>query len=365
MRRFTYLANRQGIADAGVLVIDIPIDEPITALWVDLRATNFATGNDDSPMHLCVQRIDLIDGANVIWGITGPELLGLTCAQLGFMPHQRFSALPGDPAGMQLPLMFGRFLGDTEYAFNPKAFTNPQFRIVWNLAAVNAIGANGFVTLSGTLSLIAEIMDQNISPRAMLAAREVFTYTSAVGTQFIDLPRDHTYKALMLRPVATTSHWWDVITRVRINLDGGKLVPIDMVGEDLQYMLNMRQPKLEYRESGHSPGGAQLICWLKEVESVALQCEVNAAYTFAYENFEYGQQQLRTWLASVASVNHVNMGVMCQGYAPFHCVYIPFGDGLKPDEWFQASNYGSVRLELTGAIAARAVSIVALQEEPY
>jgi hypothetical protein len=365
MHRFTYLANDLGLGNAGVQVIDIPIDEPITALWLEMRCANGANHNDYSPMHLCVQRIDLIDGANVMWGITGPELLGLVCGQLGFMPHQRFSALGGDPATLALPLMFGRFLGDTEYAFNPKAFTNPQFRVVWNLAAVNAIGANGYATGGLTMTLIAEIMNEGISPRAMLAAREVFTYTTVVGTQFIDLPRDHIYKALMIRPVATTSHWFDVITRFRLNLDGGKAVPIDMVGEDLQYMLAMRQPKLEYRESAHPTGSGTLQLWLKEVEDVSLNIEQNTSVTYAYENFEYGQQTIRFWVADAASLADYNTGIHCVGYCPFHCVYVPFGDGMKPEEWFQAPNYGSVRLELTGAIAARAMSVVALQEEPY
>lgn len=365
MRRFTYLANDLGLGNAGVQVIDIPISEPITALWLEMRCANGANMNDDSPMHLCINTIDVIDGSNVLWSVTGTELLGLVCGQLGYMPHQRFSALGGDPASLSLPIMFGNFLGDTERAFDPKQFTNPQFRVSWNLANVNAVGATGYATGGLTMTLIAEVMSGNMRPRALLTGKQFFTYTSAVGTQFIDMPRDHPYKALMLRPVATTSHWWDVITRVRLNLDGAKEVPIDMVGEDLQYLLAMRQPKLEYRESAHPAGGSTLLCWLKEVESVALINEENRSMYYSYENFEYGQQTIRAWLVGVASVLHTNVGVMCQGYCPFHCVYIPFGDGQKPDEWFRAPDYGSVRLELTAGIAARAVSLVALQEEPY
>jgi len=364
MHRHTYLEKDVALGNSGERTTDINIQDPITALWLEMRCNNGTTKNLYNPMHFNIDAVEIIDGSTVVWSLDGAEMLGLVCAQLGFMPTQKFNEPGNDPQTLSLPILFGNFIGDKERSFDPRRFVNPQVRVKWNLANVNAVGATGFATGGLTMTLIAEVMEGAPAPRSMLSAKEVYTYTAAAGTEYVDLPTDHPYKGLMVRAVATTSHWWEVISNLKLNLDGGKEVPFDIGTEDLQYQLFLRQPRLHYRHWMYLKDQDTLYSWLKEYESVMLIAEDLADTVYYYSNYEYGQRTVTIYTAGSARTSYVNTGADIHGYFPFHCVYIPFGDQKLPAEWFQAQNHGSVRLELTGLLA-RSVYLCLLQDRPY
>ena len=364
MHRFTYLEKDVALGNSGERTTDINIQDPITSIWLEMRCANGAGYNHDNPMHFNVDAVEIIDGATVVWSIDGAEMLGLVCAQLGFMPQQRFNEPATDPQTLSLPILFGNFIGDTQRALDPRRFTNPQVRVKWNLANVNAVGGSGFADGGLTMTLIAEVMEGAPAPRSLLSAREVYTYTAAAGTEYLELPRDYPYKGLMVRAVATTSHWYEVISNLKLNLDGGKQVPFDIGTEDLQYLLWQKQQPLFYRHWFHLNDSDTLYSVLKEYEGVSLTSEDQKDAVLTYNNYEYGQRTIWVYQGGAAQPSFINIGANIRGYFPFHCVYIPFGDPLVPSEWFQAPNFGSVRLELTGLLA-RSIYICALQDRPY
>jgi len=365
MHRYAYLQKDFALANSGEKTVDIKIQDPITALWLEMRCNNGTQWNHDSPMHLCIDAIELIDGSTVIWSLNGPQMLGMVCAQLGFMPNQKIAEIGNDPQTLALPILFGNFLGDTVRAFDATRFLNPQFRVKWNLANETTVGTQGFADEGLTITLIAEVMEDAPRPSSMLMANEVYTYTSAVGTEYVPLRRDYPYKGIMIRPVATTSHWYGVISNLKLDLDGGAKVPFDIDAEDLQYQLFLRQAPLHYRHLFHKKDQDTLYCILKELEGVALTPESYYDVTFMYNNYEYGQRLLYVWEAGSAMGSYTNIGANIRGYFPFHCVYIPFGDPLKPETWFDAAAWRSIQLELLGATADKAVSICLLQDRVY
>ena len=361
--RDTYLENALPLADSGERTVDINVIDPITCLWVELRATNGAIDNQYNPVHGCIDTIEIIDGSTVLYSLDGRQALALACAQLGYMPNQRFTALGGDPATAALPILFGRYIGDREYAFDPSKFVNPQLRIRWNLAAVRAIGATSYVNLSARLTIIARVMEGATAPRAMLMAKENYTWVPAVGTEYIDLPRDYPYVGLMYRSVLVAHHPYDIVSNVRLNCDSGKVIPFDLRVENLIYMMNLTQPKLSYRESARVVNGQVLYMYLEELEDVSLNPEGAAGdAVVAYQNYEYGSQIAFAFLGGVAGVS--NVGVHCHGYCPFGYIYIPFGDPKVPSDWFQSKSFGSVRFEATG-IHAGTAALCLVQDRPY
>lgn len=360
-RRFTYLEKDKSLGNSGEHTVDITIQDPITQIWVEMRCNNGASWNHANPMHLNIDALEIIDGSTVLWSLDGAEMLGMVSQILGYMPYQRVCEIPNDPQSLALPILFGNFLGDVERSFDPRRFVNPQLRVKWNLANVNAVGATGFADSGLTMTAIAEVMEGAPAPTRMLSAKEVYTYTAAAGTEYIELPRDYPYKGLMIRPVATTSHWYEVISNLKLNVDGSKWVPFDIGGEDLQYLLFQRTPMLHYRHLFHCKSGDTIYPILKEVENLMAINEESYDMTHSYINYEYGQQSIYMYNAGTATTSYFNMGAMVTGYFPFHCVYIPFGDPNKPEEWFQAQQFGSVRLELTGLLA-RSVYVCLLQD---
>lgn len=365
MHRYAYLAKDYALANSGEHTIDIKIQDPITALWLEMRCDNGASYNHDYTMHPMIDAVELIDGSTVLWSLDGPQMLGLVCAQLGFMPNQKIAEISNDPQTLALPLLFGNFLGDVERSFDPTRFLAPQFRVRWNLANETTVGTQGFADQGLTITLIAEIMEDAPKPRSMLMAKEVYTYTSAVGTEYVPMRRDYPYKGIMIRPVASTQHWWEVITNLKLDLDGGAKVPFDIGAEDLQYQLFLRQPPLHYRHLFHKKDQDTLKCILKELEGVALISESYYDVTFMYNNYEYGERLLYVWEAGSAMGTESNIGANIRGYFPFHCVYIPFGEPLRPETWFNAPAWASIQLELLGGVADKAVSVCLLQDRPY
>lgn len=365
LTRHAYLEKDVALGNSGTRTIDIKTRHPITALWLEMKCNNGTSWNHNSPMHLCVSSIEIIDGSTVLFSLDGPELLGKVCAELGFMPQQRFNDIAGDPQSLALPIMFGRFLGDPLYALDPRRLANPQVRVTWNLATVNAVAVTGYADGGLTMTLIAEVMEGAPTPAGFLSSKEVYTYTTATGTEYIDLPTDGAYVGLLLRFVATTSHWFSVVSNIKLSIDGDEKVPIDLVGEDMQYLLMLRQPPLHYRHLFHIKDSDTLYPILKELEGVQLISEDTQDIVYMYSNYEYGQRPVYLQQAGSAYGSYVNSGGNVRGYCPFHCVYWPFGDLQEPAEWFQVGRNQSIRLELTGGIASKAAYVCLVQERRY
>jgi hypothetical protein len=340
--------------------------DPTTVLWVRLQNVNGVNGNWNNPIHRNVLDIEIIDGANVLYSVSGIQAWALACAQLGQAPLQRFSALGGDIQTMEIPIMFGRYWGDREYAFDATKFQNPQLRVRYNMATVNPIGVTGFTTLTTQLTVLAEVMEGAAAPRALLMAKEHYTWTSAVGWEYIDLPRDYPYQAMMYRSHLAATHPYGVVGALRLRCDAGKVTPFEVSAEDLIHLMMVREPKLEYRISDHLANGGTFTSYLEELEDVAMIYEGAAVDVLLhYQNFEYGSQIVNVYRAGVAEPNRMNVGVHVHGYCPFGYIHVPFGDPKVPSDWFQAKTFGSVRLEALGVVGAGACDLVLVQERPY
>jgi len=364
-KRWTYLEKDKALSDSGEMTSDITISDPITALWVEMRCANGASWNHNNPMHDCVSDIEVIDGAEVIHSLDAQQLLARACADLRYMPHQRFSELGGDPASIALPIMFGRSLEDTEYALDPKRFLNPQVRLKWDLATNQAVGATGYATGGLTATIIAECLEDVPAPKGFLLAKEHYTWTSAAGVEYIDLPRDRKYRGLLYKSYLASYHPYGVVSNVKLNCDGGKYVPLDVEVEDLLYLMMMRQPALRYRSASHLKDSDTLYSHLTELESVMAICENQGDVVPGYANYEYGNQTFWVYAAGSASGSYMNIGLEVHGYCPFGYIYIPFGRPEVVEDWFDPTIYGSVRLEATGAVASGACAVCVVQERLY
>ena len=363
--RQTYLENARTLVDAGESTTDLSIKDPCTVLWVRFQATNGANPNFYYPLHRCIQAIEIIDGAKVLYSLDGAQAWALACAQLGQAPLQRFSALGGDAQTCEIPIMFGRYWGDREFAFDPTKFVNPQLRVRWNLAVTRAVGIAGFLTGSMRLTVIPELMEGAPTPRALLMAKQHYSWTTAVGTEYIDMPRDYPYQAMMFRAALVAHHPYESISRLKLSCDASKVVPLDLATEDLIHLMMLREPKLTYRISDSLMNGDTFYSYLEELEDVSLNPEGNDDTVLGYFNYEYGSRLVSVFTAGVARVAVVNVGAHVHGYCPFGYIHVPFGDPAIPNDWLQAPMFGSVRLEMTGAHAGAAANLVLVQELPY
>jgi len=365
MKRVSYIADRAVLLDSGVQVFDVNVNTPITSIWCLFEATNGATSNVANNLAQCIQAIELIDGSEVLYSLPGDMALALAAYQKRDFPYQGFTELPGNPWELNIPLYFGRWLDDESLAFDPTHFSNPQVRIRWNLAAVRAVGATGFVTGSMRVSLIAELLEGIAAPVGMLMSKVWQTWVTAVGaTQYTPLPVDYPYRSMTVQAYLTGHTLDDVIDRWKIDCDNNKYVPIDELVLHSLFRLRNDGQSFHYRHVFHVGDTMTIYPVLKYEESVALQSEDLTDVVYQYNNFGMGEGAVRVFRAGVAFGAHTNCGAGITGTAPFSCIHYNFGEDSDPNTWFNPTLYKSVRSEIRGHQVAPA-SIALTQLRPY
>lgn len=361
LHRMVYLEKDLALKDSGELTVNINVRDPITMLWVEVRNINGATSNKHNPLHKSITEIQLIDGSDVIYSLDGYQAWAMACYDLGFAPEQAFSALGGDFQAMRIPILFGRWLNDIQLSLDPSRFRNLQLRIKYDFGTA---AATTWVTISGTLTVIAEVMEGAPAPSSLLLKKEQYTWTSAVGTEYIDVPTNHVLKGLMYRSHLDAYHPYGIVSTLRMTVDAGKIMPIDGDVEDILWLQSLHQSRFSYRISDYLVNGNTFYSYLEEKEDVSMNAESALDTVASYFNYEYGSRLAHVYTAGAVSAG-TNVGAHVHGYCPFGYIYLPLGEQTEPIDWFPARNFGSIRLEAKGIVASGECALVTVQERPY
>jgi len=364
--RDAYIQNGYVMADSGEVTFDVNLRDPISELWFYFNNTNGATHNVANFLAECISAIEIIDGSKVLCSLDGRQALALACFEMGAMPYQVVSELPGNPVEFAVPIRFGRWLYDPDLAFDPTRFLNPQIRVKWDMAAINAVGATGYLSDYGRLTIIAKVMEGGASPTGLLVPKEQYSFTSAAsGITYIDLPTDYPYRSLLIRAAKASSYWDQILSHLKLNCDAEKYIPFDLDGFDFLFNSLRENGRFSYRHVFHAKSGDTIYPLLKYEENVNLISEQFNDCVFKYPNYGYGNAAITMYVAGAASSNYNNVGAMVQGSCPFGYAFNPFGEPTDPSTWFPAAQFKSVRLELTNATADATADVVSVQAMPY
>ena len=356
-----YLEKDRTLADSGEYTVDVTPRDPITIMWVKFQATNGATSNRNGPLANAINSIEIIDGADVLFSLDGPEAFALAAYHMGRLPSAIIDEDAGQSQTISLPVFFGRFMGDTELAFDPTKFRNPQVRVNWNLANGNGVAATGWATGTMQLSIIAEVMSGAPSPAGVLSAKERYTYTTtAGGTEYIEMPTDEVWRKLLLRGVLHMNPWHWIYDIVKLSCDGGKFIPLDMRGWDMLNQLNLTHARFSYQMKGRALGNNAVILNLMHDEIVTPVSDGtgDAVYEVVYNGG--GAGTLSIYTAGALTVALQNYYAAVSGYLPYKVLSVPFGKQQDIGDWFPAPAFGSIRLEVRGGVAGSS-NYVALQ----
>lgn len=365
LRRQAYIENRRVLADSGEIVTDINIKDPISALWLEFRATNGATDNVAAIVPDVVDLVELIDGGKVIFSLTGHQLFSYSAFRLGYIPYNLISELGGNVQSLFACIPFGRWLGDQQMAFDPSRFSNPQLKLKWNLANIRAVGATGFLSGSATWTIFGDIMEGAPQPVGYISAKQHYQFsTAASGTEYIDLPNDYPLKGLMIRSYKATAGGLAGVSNIKLNCDQGKAVPFDISKTDWQRLSTLYAPEFHYKHVFHAKNGDTLYPLLKQDESIALHPE-SGDNVIGYVDYGIGEGALSLLVGGAAQTNKTNLYGHVHGFLPLACAYMPMGEYDDPNTWLDISAYNSRKLELTQNSASAACSVVIEQGVNY
>jgi hypothetical protein len=350
-------------SDKSTKTIDLDITDPISALVFQFQAQNGTTSNQDNPLARCITKIEIIDGSEVICGLTFEQLQALENYKTGKQPMIREDQTGSDYTVLGATLLFGRYLWDKEFALELSRYKNPKLKITWDLSAIRAVSATtAWATGTFKISVTAKIMEQLGSvPGKVLAAKEIDSWTSGTsGDRRLDLPVDYKYSFMMLRSYVDGNDVDENISNIKITADTDAYVMMNRNTKEFRSEMArvfglITLSKTIFHTHADTP-------WLDlqhepkcSFEPVANDVHAYASWQWS-GNFYLGLKDQDDGAISADTEIRVNYN----GYGLWSTVPIPVGVYQEPDSYFDPTEFKKLEAVLTEAAAA-ACSIVVEQ----
>jgi len=354
------------LVDARTWTFNIDLVDPVTEFKVWFAATNHATGpNEAGPIPYLIDELAVIDGSEVIASLSGPEAVALYMFDHGKPPFHWHDQVAASVQKWCLPLTFGRHLWDPEWIFVPTKFRNPQLRITFNLAAVAAVGANGFATGTAEISVWAKVMEEGASPRGYLMSKELKEFASlASGQDIIYLPTDYNIRKLLVRAYKSAGLMSTAITHLKLSQDEDRWIPWDLRADDFIWLMRDWFPAYELflRQQADDDEVREHYGGLWASGQISGNEDDHICDMSGFLNNTYTARLTSNAGVVGASIKH---WVEVSTRTPFDCFCYPFGDQDDPASWLDVTKMGNLRLILTQGGAGYTEQTVVQQAHPY
>lgn len=359
LERIVYIEKDLTLDDSGVKTIDINVNEPISFLEFLWKNTNGATNNQANHLHDLVSKIELVDGSDVLYSLPMVQMQALNFFEMGKTPLMNLTEWANDGAREAAYMNFGRHPYDRELAFVPSRFANPQIKVTWDFTGTTACGATGYVSGSGSLTILAHIVPGVAASRGFLMAKELYSFTSAAsGDERIDLPQDYPYRLLTVRSLEDGNDFRENISNLKLSLDQDRLILFDIEAFRLQELNRDMFGKHSVGTKLDRAHGDTVIIHTDELDTLQLMSDQSPNVPYASwgwsSNFLLGLYNVGTGAAHTSDDE-----IRCfeEGYTFHDTVAWNFGDMKEINEWFDPTAYRSIRAILSQAQSGAAVSV--------
>ena len=363
--RKTYLVEDVTTLTNGTKIYDLDFTDPIMAIYLDFIGQRFDSSDTNRPYLVnSITKIEVVDGSDVLFSCTGSETAAVQLYHTGKLPFMAISSNHAGPYSReQVKLLFGRDENDTEFALDPKKFTNPQLKITH--AYTESAGnwkANG-----QTMTVQALVGEGAPQPRGYFMTKEIYSWAKGTsGDETIDLPRDYSYRFIMVQAIECATPVYAEFSHIKISCNFDEFVPLDETTEDLAHD-NWNKYGMLSQQSECIGDGADLVIkcyypfawnWGGDVQSwnSGDECVVVRPYSGYVEVAKSD---------GVALTPGQRALVTGQGFEYFDTEVIGFGNLMDETHWFDPKPWKSVRLILTQAQTAVTGKVVLQQVRLY
>lgn len=369
--RDSVIEYQKTLDDTGTLIKDIDVVDPVTALYLEFQATNEATSNKGNFLSDIITKIELVDGAEALYSVNLTELEALHFYKTGRMPVIFPSEWASGSQRHGCYLLFGRYLGDTEYSMDFTKFKNPQLKITTNIAAIRAIGS-GLSFATGTIkgTIVAKIMEEATKAGKYLMAKELLNFTSSSSSgaeERKELPTDHVYRMLMTRHWVQLSDINEVTSDLKLTADADKYIAFNRkVSQlDAEALIRFGAGRLKHDIFCSDQDQVRLL-FNKEPDCRLYDLRQNS-YNFLGIMYQWSSELKPTigTSAGVSDGTDRKYTMVEEGHSLHATLPIPFGEFMKPETWFNPTPYNKLELVFTSGGTAGACAIVAEQVRPF
>ena len=340
--RTTTILARTDLGAAGTKSIDINIKDVISR--IEITFEGYVDGAQATQWAGNLPKIELIDGSEVIFSLTGFEAQALGIYSRKCPTLQGPFSCAGNYWLGTFPIDFGRYLWDPVLAFDPTRYINPQLRITYDEDVAMA------ATTTSYMEVIAYCFDEFVpSPIGFLMAKEHHSYTPAAENayEYIDLPTDYPIRQLLVRAFLTQKCPNTVVDELRITEENDKRVVCDLelnryVKQMMGVWPSIHELWEEYATIVTTTTYYRYFTPTSEFSS-AIASPRTGFKVFANEDSMRGGYLQWHGEDGIMYCGHVH------GWLPLHCIQFPFGVQNEIDSWYDVQNKGSVRMRLLSA----------------
>lgn len=336
----------QDLGASGTKIIDVALDDIVSSFLLIWKTTIATASIMLAPLTSCISKIEIIDGSDVLFSLSGAEAQALAYYNTGASPFNNISLTATDETICLIPILFGRFIGDDQLAFKPSNFRNPQLRITWDEDASNTS------VVVNELSVRAMVFDQKaVSPVGFLMSKEIKSFVPAANSnEYTDLPTDYPYRLMMLQSNSTTLDPFTPIGSIKLSEEHDKKIPFDMTGMELFQRFVAPFGFFSERVTLDAAVSAKtLYSCASYLQNGSISYD-GTAFVTAQSHFAV-QTITNQKIALSASVDIKALTMSLLGTTPNSCIGIPFGNLADIGDVYEVGAISSLQLTTKGASA--------------
>ena len=352
--RLAAIVSEETIIPAKTKVIELDMKDIVSRIQINVELEMDGTEMEDN-LAAVVSNIELVDGSEVLFSMSGKECQALDYYQTGVMPYMAITDRDNNDAVITFNINFGRFLYDPVLAFDPTKFNNPQLKISHNYQAC------GGTPSAARMEVRAYMFDEKVpAPTGFILSKEHYQFTSGVQHTFhdIEMPTDHPTRRYMIVGRANGYFCSQVVSEVRLSEDNLKRIPYESTVWQLLKYLRSEFPRIQ--EYGH---------FLFSTTPKAIFASPTSNIVFKGTGETPGNAACLTAVPecqplSVDAVVAENGAAEISGYDPHWSFIIPLGMKDDIEDWYDVTKVGNLKLR-TRAGSAGILGTVEIVTEQF
>jgi len=356
--RLTQIQSLVTLTDDKTDVYDIDVKQPISRITIQLKGTNADSVPDGHPAK-AISKIELVDGSDVLYSMSGEEAQATDFYDTGITPLNVVSYVIANQFTCLVNMNFGRFLWDTDLALDPTRFDNLQLKITHKVA--DTAGSSPTSSTS-SITIYAHVFDEKAaSPRGFLMNKEIYAYTiGASGSyEYITLPTDYPVRRMMVQALYVGYETHQIVNEFKISEDNDKRIPYDLKVSDYLKVICPEYGRWQ------EPIVADVTS-----SAVAHYTAVDYEYSLGHlgtvdsdENVQLSAYPLGGRMYIIGQTGSIEVVFTVNGYAPHGCVPIWCGDDENIADWYDVTKVGSLKARLkAGSLGGTATARLIVQQ---
>lgn len=363
--RIARIKDAVDISTAGSDGIEVDFKDVCSRLAFDFSYKNPTAIGDgflDHPAAM-LEKVELVDGSEVFVSLTGKQLLAMMAYENKNPAYHINYPVFNSTGRLVFNLDFGRYLWDRMMAFDPNRFTNPSIKIEWDMEKLHAD------EVSLVYNLDAYLFDERaVTPTGILMRKTVEEWTPSKNAPHdVTMPTDYKYRTMWLYGWGTNSDATNPrgipssIAEFKLSEEMDKRIPLDL--DMREYLRQLETEFGLFRErfecSPNITSGFYVLA-SEQMKAIATAADASYPYTSVTEGNRLLVQAGGTGAGQIFGESF--------GQAPLNIAMVPFGDQKDPDDWYDTTMLGSLKLKVKAKnedLYSPEAAVLLTQDRPY